>query len=246
MNLTFRKLILFSTLTIILGVGLVYGMSVQFRTGNQTQKTPTSHNPQPLGEIPVSEAHILVFAYVWNDGGFVQSSVTAFGQLSPPVAVVNVETKELESITNETDNGTTTTDVQNPLIFTVSPGVYSILATYADAPPQNITINATDSSYNDAIFNFGSSPPPPLGHIIVIAEQSDPSVIAFDYLQASVSITGPETLNGTTSGNEWNPTVFTVAPGTYSVFATYGSAAKNATAIVTAGNFTALLFDFTS
>lgn len=64
-------------------------------------------------------------------------------------------------------------------------------------------------------------------------------------MQASVTITGPEFLNGTTRTDDFGRSVFTVKPGVYSVIGSYGSAPlQNATVTVTAGGFAELILDF--
>jgi len=259
LNLTFKRLTLLSVLSIVLGVSLVYVVGYEFGPKNPTQSLPTSSDSQSNGNTDASAgtaidfaAHLLVFAYSSEAASFVQASVTVTGPESP-VNVAQVLTNGTvinKTFLNETLNGTTTTDLQNPLSFTVLPGVYCIGGTYGSAQPQSATVNVTAiGSYGEAVLNFGSSSPPPLGHIIVAATYlhggGSPGPLPFlEYLQASITITGPETLNGTTSTDEWNPTVFTVLPGAYSVFATYESATQNATVNVTVGNFARVPFDF--
>jgi hypothetical protein len=251
LNITFKKMILLSALTVMLGVSLIYGISLQFKPENPAKTVTTSHSVQPSGfpgtAINIA-AHIIVFAYSWDAGGFVQASVVAIGPESPYYVWDNASQTGVQ-IANETINGTTATDMQDPLTFVVWPGVYSVFGTYANAQPQNVTVSVGEGSYGEVVFNFGSSAPPPLGHMIVYAtyfnrEGSSGSGFSLEYLQTSISITGLEAVNGTTSTDEWNPSIFTLAPGVYSVVATYGSATQNATATVTAGNFTIVSFDF--
>ena len=241
MKLTFKKVILLSALTMLLGVSLVYAVSYEFKPNNSPQTDPMSHSFAPPGLSIPFDAHLRVFAYL-NDG-LVQASVTITGpELPNPFdngAPVNVTTL----------NGTTSTDLQNPLRFLVWPGVYSVFGTYGSAPPQNATVSVTESGYyGEAVLNFGSSPPPPLGHIIVEAWYESSNGGSF--VQASVTIIGPlpffdTRINGTICANEVDPSVFTVAPGVYSVFGTYGSAPpQNATVTVMAGGFAGVFLDF--
>lgn len=256
LNITFKKLILFSALTVILGASLVFAMRYEFTPENMKQTLPTSTGSHSTGGGTVQEviAHIIVFAYSGDAGGFIQASVMVEGPASPitvPTIFVGNGSVTDETFVNETLNGTTTTNLQDPLSFTVIPGgVYSIVGTYGSATAKSATVNVTErDSYSEVVLNFGSSLPPPLGHIIVAATYFHPGTIPgplpfLEYLNASITITGPETLNGMTSTDEWNPTLFTVLPGVYSVFATYGSATQNATVNVTAGSFVRVPFDF--
>jgi hypothetical protein len=249
LNITLKKLILFSALSVVLGVSLVYAMSYEFKPENSRPALSLLQGSQPSGGATASAiiAHIIVFGYSSNAGGFVQASVTIIGPESPYYAFGN-SSMTVETLVNQTLNGTTTADLQSPLSFAVMPGVYSIVGTYGSAAPHNTMVNVTESgSYAEVVLSFGSSPPPPLGHIIVVATYLHRGANAgplpfLEYVQASVTITGSETLNGTTSTDEWNPTVFTVTPGAYSVFATYGSATQNATVTVTAGSFAEVTF----
>ncbi len=256
LNLTFKKLVLLSVLTVLLGVSLVYAIGYEFKPKSSTQTGPTSSTFTPPGIAPLCSGHLLIFAYDGSnhsDGGssFVQASVTITGPEFPitvPVFVGNGSTIT-KTFVNETLNGTTTTDQQSPLMFTVAPGQYSVFGTYSSAQPQNETVDVTPGSYCDAFLNFGSLPLPPLGHIIVTAwytgnQSSGDSQTRL--VQASVTITGPESHNGTTNDTDYyNPLMFTVAPGQYSVFGTYSSAQpQNETVDVTAGSYSAAVLIF--
>jgi len=230
LNLPFKKLILLITLTVILGISLVYGLSYEFAGENSPQKTRESSGSSSASSSPSSssysgsssrsvpapglaiqqDGHLRVFAYYAvkqpdgsYQGGFVQSSVTVIGQ--------------------ENFTGTTTTDVQNPLTFTVNEdGRYSVLGTYGSLPPQNVTIelgmdphmyisnrtlkygyNASWSEplgggYFWVVLNFGSSPPPPIGTVSVSAYYESPETgWAMEYENGSWK-------NVTTNGYEYS------------------------------------------
>lgn len=220
LNLTFKKAVLLSVLCVLLGVGMIYGISYEFQ--------PAPKFTPPL-MAPLYSSRLLVYAYDGDnhsDGSsFVQASVTITGPHSPitmPVYAGNNSTI-VKTFVNETYNGTTTTDPQSPLLFWVLPGEYSVVATYGLNQPHIETLNVTPpGGYCDLFLNFGSVPLPPLGHIIVTAwytgNESSPLV------QASITISGPESHGGTTTPNYLEPLVFTVAPGEYTVVGTYGSA----------------------
>ena len=252
MNISFRRLILISVLMALLGVGLVYGIRYEFQPRNSRQ-TPTIVQSPDL-PVPVT-SDLLVFAYSSDAGGFVQASVTITGpELNGTTIQIPTNptpnSTAYVTISEESFNGTTTTDLQNPLTFNGYPGLYSVSGTYDSAPPQNMTVNMTELGFSEVVFNFGSSPPPPLGHLFVCAfnsvMQPDGSVTG-GFVQASVNITGPESLNATIRDSQVNPSVFTIVPGVYTVVATYGSAAlQSETANVTAGSFAGAFFWFGS
>jgi hypothetical protein len=238
LNLTFKKVILLSVLTVLLGVSFVYAIGYEFKPKSSTQTGPTSSTFTPTGFIPPGIApfysgHLVIFAYNGSnqsDGSssFVQASVTVTG--------------------SESHNGTTTTDSQNPLIFTVTPGEYSVFGTYDSASPQNETVNVTSGSYCDAFLNFGSVRLPSLGHILVTAwytsKQSSGELLSY-FVQASVTVTGSESHNGTTTTDYYDPLIFTVTPGEYSVFGTYDSASpQNVTVNVTPGSYSGVFLSF--
>lgn len=246
LNMTLRELIVLSLLTVLLGVGLVYTMGYMFKlpSSQRTSSTSYAYVPPIIGSsapmaIPLS-GKVLVYAY--SDGDFVQASVTISGPESPNPYLnkpVNVTTL----------NGTTSTDLQNPLVFDgMWPGVYSVLGTYGSAPPQNETVNVPNLSYCDVLLNFGSVPLPSLGHIFVTAwctgnKSSDNSQTTL--VQASVTIVGPESHNGTTNDSFLSPLMFTVAPGEYSVFGTYKSWPQQMQTVnVTAASGVAAVFIF--
>jgi len=232
LNLTFRKMILLSVLTVILGVSLVYGLSLELKTENSTQPGSSS-TPSPASWPPFGYSYLLVFAYNGDNqsaisSAFVQASVTITGP--------------------ENHNGTTTTDPQNPLRFLLAPGQYSVLGTYGSAVSQNVTVKVTAGGICDAFLNFSSSPVPLFGHILVTAwntnEQPNGGFVSYR-AQASVTITGPEDHNGTTGTDPKNDLIFTVTPGEYSVLATYGSASsQNQTVDVAAGSVSNAEFFF--
>ena len=242
MNLTFKKLILLSVLTVLLGVSLVYAMGYMFKPKSslQTGSTYSNFTPPAIASmapiIPIFTSKVLVFAY--SGDGFVQASVTITGPKSPNPPLYNGAPVNVTTL-----NGTTSTDLQNPLFFDyVWPGVYSVSGTYQSAPPQNITVNVASGSYCDVFLNFGSVPLPPLGHIFVAAwytgnKSGGASQTISILVQASVTITGPESHNGTTNGSFYSPLMFTVPPGEYSVFGTYDSwPSQMETVNVTAGS----------
>lgn len=277
MSISLRTLILVSALTVLLGVSLVYTIRYEFAPKNTPQTSPTSTGGQLSGShyagVPAldlygnpegfapglytpTKARLVVFAYSSDAGGYVQASVTITGPKPVNGTMLRVPnlikwtngsigwTLTLKAVTEESFNGTTMADLQNPLIFTVWPGVYSVFGTFGSAPPQNETVNLTDGSYGDIYLNFGSSPPQPMGHLIVDAWDCDVE----NFVHASVTITGQESLSATTTGIETNPSVFTVLPGVYTVTGAYDSAplqtetatgryGSAATVNVTAGEF---------
>jgi hypothetical protein len=227
LNLSFKKLILLITLTVILGISLVYGLSYEFAPESSPQRTretsgssssgSSSSGSSSSGSAPapglaiLADGHLRVFAYYAVEqpdgsyqGGFVQSSVAVIGP--------------------ENFTGTAATDVQNPLTFTVNKdGRYSVLGTYGSLPPQNVTIqlgmerhwymsNGTlKYGYNDTgwfeplnggyfwvVLNFGSSPPPPVSTISVSAYyESLETGWAMEYENGSWK-------NVTTAGGSWS------------------------------------------
>jgi hypothetical protein len=251
LSLTFKKMILFSVLTVLLGVSLVYAMGYMFKPKNSLQTSSTSYNFAPPGIASVApmappfRSKVLVFAY--SDGGFVQASVIITGPESPNPPSYNGAPINVTML-----NGTTTTDLQNPLMFDgMWPGTYFVFGTYESAPPQNVTVNVAVGSYCDVFLDFGSLPLPALGHIFVMAWYTGNQSIGDSQttlVQASITITGPESLNGTTNGPDtdfWSPLMFTVAPGEYSVFAAYNSWPQQMETVnVTAGSGSAAVFSF--
>jgi hypothetical protein len=232
-----------SMLAVLLGVSLIYALGYRLKPNSSTQintmsPIPQYSGPQQLGHLPIPfEPHLYIFAY--SDDGFVQASVTITGPESP-----NPPFDNGAPINASTLNGTTSTNLQNPLRFRLWPGVYSVSGTYGSASPRNVIVNATEpDSYGEVVLNFGSSSPPPLGHIIVSAWYW--SETSGSFVQASVTITGPESLNGTIRDDYLDPSVFTVEPGVYSLVGTYGLAPpQNATVNITARSFAGLIIDF--
>lgn len=248
MNVSFTRLVLISALMVVLGVAMVYGMRYEFQprttlkansesTSVQTNSYPLAGGPTP---VPVV-SYVLVFAYAGNDEGFVQASVTIAGPLVNGTAMENQTLVSNGTIYYlRSFNGTTTTDLQNPLLLQLFPaGVYTLSATYGSSPPQNLTLNVTGyGSQYQAVFNFGSSPPPPMGHLLVEAFVTSNGYGT--YVPASVTITGPESFNATLIGGA---SMFTVAPGAYTITATYGSFLQQTdTANVTDGGFALAFF----
>jgi len=123
-----------------------------------------------------------------------------------------------------------------PLAFIVLLGVSLVYATTYEVKAEN------------SAQTFPTSPSP--GYLIVYAyygvEQPDGSY-GGSLVQALVTITGPESLNGTTTADLGNPLIFIVTPGEYSVFGTYDSAPQqNATVEVTSGGGGGALLNFGS
>jgi len=213
LNLTFKKVVLLSVFVVLLGVSLVYALSIGFKPGNSQRTGSTSTFKSGVPHPPLAVDYLLVFAYDGDNqsvgsSSFVQASVTITGR--------------------EDHNGTTSTDPQNPLRFLLMPGEYSISATYNSATPQNETVRVgTSGNLSDVFFNFGSSPLPSLGHIAIeawyISKQPSGEFLGYQ-VQASIAISGPEYHNGTTGTGSPGVLIFTVAPGEYSVYATYDSA----------------------
>jgi hypothetical protein len=131
--MTFKKLILLSALTVLLGVSLVYAMSYEFKPSPWLPST---------GTLSVSAYHAVKQPDGSYAGSYVQVPVTVTGP--------------------ESHNGTTTTDGWNPLNFTVVPGQYTVSGTYENITPVTVTANVSAGSDVNVFLNFGSSPPPPL------------------------------------------------------------------------------------
>ena len=234
--------------SVLLGAGLIYGIRYEFK--------PSSRFTPPL-MAPLASTRLLVLAYDGNNhsdanSSFVQASVTIIGPQSPLIvpAYVGDDSTIIETFVNETFNGTTTTDPQSPLIFTVPPGEYSLVATYGSTEPQTETLNVTPGGFRDVFLNFGSVPLPPLGHIFVTAWCAGGGSInnitqTSLLVQASITIRGPESHNGTTTIDYYDPLIFTVAPGEYTVVGTYGSwPPQTETVDVTAASGSAAVFIF--
>ena len=243
LNLTFRWLLLISALAVLLTISLVFALNYEFKPKNSLYVETRSPVIQPLGLQGLSSlvmpanAHICVFAYC--DDGFVNASVTITGP-DPPIPLF----EDVVAINSTTLNGTTSADLQSPLEFQVLPGIYYVVGTYGSASPKIAIVNATASgTYGEVVLNFGSSSPPPLGHIIISAWYWGESSGSF--VQASAAITGPQSLNCTIGDDYLDASIFTMKTGAYSVVGTYGSApSQNATVSVTAGTFIWLILDF--
>jgi hypothetical protein len=190
-------------------------------------------------------SYVLAVAYGGSGEGFVQASIAVAG---PLVNGTEMENQTLISNGTRYDvdsfNGTTTTDFQNPLMLMLfPPGVYVLSATYGSAPPQSLTLNVTGwGSWYPAVFNFGSSPPPPMGYLFLSAFASWNGVGSF--VPAPVTITGPESFNATAGGDN-PPSVFIVPPGAYTMTATYESFPQQTeTTNVTDGGYGGAFFCF--
>jgi hypothetical protein len=239
---------------VVLGVAMVYGIRFEFQPSTtskpSSESTGGQTNSYPLGGgglVISALSYVLVFAYDGSGEGFVQASIALTGPL-----VNGTEMENQTLFSNGTAyyvnsfNGTTTTDLQNPLILQLFPaGVYVLSATYGSASPQSLTLNVTGfGSWYPAVFDFGSSPPPPMGYLLSDAFAENNGVGSF--VPASVTITGPESINATVDeGNYWGPTVFTLAPGAYTITATYELFPQQTdTANVTDGGFAGAFFCF--
>lgn len=226
LNLTFKKVILLSVLMVLSGVSLVYALSLEFKLGNSTQTGPTPY----IFALPSMQhslaSELLIYGYDGDNqssgsSSFVQASVTITG--------------------TEYHNVTTSADPQTPLKVRLMPGEYSVSGTYGSTKPQNVTVKVTSGSVYDAFLNFGSSPLPPLGHIVIVAwytgVQSNGDFESLT-VRASVTIAGPQQYSSTTSTDLDDPLILTVTPGEYLVFGTYGSAIpQNETVSVAAGGY---------
>lgn len=131
LNMTLRKLILFSALTVLMGVSLVYALSYEFKPSPALPST---------GTLSVSAYYAVKQPNGSYEGSYVQVPVTVTGP--------------------ESHNGTTVTDGNNPLNFTVAPGQYSVSGTYENATPLAVTANVSAGSHVKILLNFASSPPP--------------------------------------------------------------------------------------
>jgi len=129
--MTFKKFMLFSALTVLLGVGTVYALSCEFKP----------ESPIPTGTLYVSAIYAVEQPDGSYIGGYVQVLVTVIGP--------------------ENHTGITTTNPWHPLNFTVAPGQYSVSGTYDSTAPQTVTVNVSAGYFALALLNFGSSPPPP-------------------------------------------------------------------------------------
>jgi hypothetical protein len=132
LNMTLRKLILFSALTVLIGVSVVYALSYEFKPSPSLPST---------GTLSISAYYAVKQPDGSYEGSYVQVPVTVTGPQS--------------------HNGTTVIDENNPLNFTVAPGQYSVSGTYENATPLTVTANVSAGSYVKVLLNFGSSPPPP-------------------------------------------------------------------------------------
>lgn len=215
-------------LTVFLGISMVYALGYFFK--------PEDLGSRPFGAILV-QGHLFVFAY--SGGEFVQASVVVTGSETPMISSINGT-----PVSAITRNGTTSTDLQNPLRFLVLPGTYFVSGTYGSTSVENVTVGITDDGqYREVVLNFGSSSPPRLGHVIVCAWYS--SAGSGSYVEASVVITGPESVSGVTRASYPEPAVFTMEPGAYSITGTYGSAPpQSATVDVKAGEFAKVVLYF--
>jgi len=245
--MSFRKLVLLSALVALLGLSLVYGIKYEFTPSNTIAKTSVTQRGSQGWIIHSASPNtqLLVFAYSGDAGGFVQASVRISGQYEQQEFYNDTTGKGtfINVPTTVDFNGTTSTDLQNPLVITLPDyrGNYTVYGTYGSASLQNVIVNLSVNQIGEVILNFGSSPPPPLGHLTVVAVWSDGVARA---VQASVTITGPESLNATTH-DQYADTqaVFTLQPGVYNVTATYDALTpKNYTVTVTAGGFAEALF----
>lgn len=248
MNLTFKKLIILSVLSVLLGISLVYAMGYVFRPKSSLQTSFASYyfTPSIVGPMAPLEANLAsrLFVFAYSDGSFVQASVMMTGPESPNPPLYNGAPVKVTTL-----NGTTSTDVQNPLVFNgVWAGVYSVSGTYESVRAQNATVTVPMGGYCDIFLNFGSVAVPPLGHIFLAAWYTGNKSSGYSQttlVQASVTITGPESHNGTTNDSSWYPLMFTVAPGEYSVFGTYDSWQQQMETVnVTAASGTGAVFFF--
>jgi len=131
LNMTLKKLILISALTVLLGVSVIYALSYELRP---SLSVPSS------GTISVSAYHTVKQPNGSYEESYVQIPVTVTGP--------------------ESHNGTTVTSGNNPLNFTVAPGQYSVSGTYENATPLVLTANVSAGSYVKVLLNFAYSPPP--------------------------------------------------------------------------------------
>ena len=243
---------------VVLGIAMVYGIRFEFqpRTASKPASKSTSGqastSPSVGGPMAISAfSNVLVFAYAGSAEGFVQTSVTIAGPLVNGTAMEN-QTLISNGTSYYVDsfNGTTTADLQNPLILQLFPaGVYTLSATYGSAPPQNLTLNVTGFGViYQAVFNFGSSPMPPMGHLLVETWATTNGTNGTFYssiVQASVAIIGPESFNATLLSSENPFSIFTVATGAYTITATYASFPQQTdTANVTDGGVAGAYFFF--
>jgi hypothetical protein len=247
--MSFRRLVLFSALTALLALSLVYGIRYEFIPSNTAKTSLTSTSSHGWTVFGLPEAQLLIFAYSGEAGGFVQASVSMTGQYLEQEAYNDSTGKErlLYVPTTFDFNGTTSTDLQNPLVIIIPNygGNYTVYGTYGSASLHNVTWNLSEDEHlGEVILNFGSSPPPPLGHLWVGVWYNN----AGGFVKASVAITGPESLNATTHDETSEAqAVFTLPPGAYTVTATYASfAPKTETVTLTAGGFASTYFSFSA
>ena len=221
----FKKPILPLAFIVLLGVSLVYAIAYEVKPENLAQTFPTSGSDfQPracalrqdrYAILPINSV-IPGFLIVWAwyavkqpDGSYVGSYVQALVTITGP----------------ESQNGTTTTDPWNPLVFTVPPGEYSVVGTYDSAPQQNATVDCWPEYGGSVFLDFGGPPPPLTFGVVVAGVTSSKSVVGQGY-SLNISVTAvdlgtPETLNVTVYANTTYVTFqnVTVSSGTSTTLA---------------------------
>lgn len=263
--ISFKRFALLSAMIVMMSIALVYGIR-QFAPNSRLQKLQSNGSQAsvlpilPYAAAPSYSAQLVIFDYSGDAGGLIQAPVIVTGPenlngtTTPTGVSVSINwvngtpTNETETpivIAEESYNGTTTTDPQNPLKFTVFPGVYSVFGTYASAAAQNETVTLASGDYAEVILNFGYSPAPTLTFISIIAfytptSNSSTIVECSNLVQASITITGPQFSYNATTSTAWdNPLILTVIPGDYFISATYDSVTQYSTVNVTSTGGTA-------
>ena len=280
LRLTFKKVVLFSVLVVMLGVSMVYsinyGFNVNYESKPEKVKQVFFASPDQIPSPLLPPIHpgpnlgyLLVFAYSGTiqpdgnyTGSFVQASVTVTGPLPDTNNYTGTTTAELKNSFIIGGWGESTTDLQNPLIFPLSPGEYYVSGTYGSAQ-QNATVDV--QGWASVVFNFGSSPfptfyilsveawytPPETYYNILHASPGEDIYIAGGIngstpVQASVTVTGMESYDGMTITHPYEHLVFILEPGEYLVSATYDSEKQYTIVNMESGESNLIRFSFGS
>lgn len=208
----------------------------------------------------VSGSNTYVFSS-WSDGGAVSHTVTltsnglsltaSFSVQAPTTGslavnatyggnliAVNVYTV---SPSPQSETGTTTTDPNNPLIWTgLTPGTYTVTGTYSgNSPSASAAVVAGQTGHVSLDFD---SPPATTGTLNVFAKYQG------NFIAVSVTVNGLQSTTGTThaDGSALSLTLDASSSGsTYSVSATYNSIVQIAYPVVTSGQTSACTLTFT-
>jgi hypothetical protein len=270
LNMTLGKVILLSVLIVLAGVGMVYALGYEFTPKNATQTSPIAEGSANQSELnftlqlqktnyslgePINitltftniSNQTINFTYSMDVFDFLVYNGTnnviyqwSWSKIFPYyMGIIPLAPGEnfTESFVWPQITGPSTI---NPSMVSlpVSPGTYYIVGQMGTL--QTTPIQVTISS---------SSPSPSTGTLFVIAfyavKQPDGSYKG-SYVEALITVIGPENHTGITTTDPWNPLNFTVAPGQYSVVGTYDSITQNVTVNVSAGSYGVAFLNFGS